>query len=640
VAKIPEEELIAHADNQFRHAVNWRSERIEKEWVESNDQYNGKFSPKERTQSEVLKLPRLFINKTFTHLRKIHIDVMATFFNDPEEIVNITSSKKRPLVPPATPPAQTGALHTGAVHTGIPTVTEIKETVKTLLNYRLNGHPINFYQEMYEATLDALKNKIGILKVYPQVTTQKAKITNSAGEIKEIEVVEDYTPHIDCIPYEDVYFSPQATWKDYWRFTVIHRMIKSLDYLKRRGYTNLDKLDPFIVAGSTTDTVKESRSGDDQSPVVEEVDIASKSKLVYVYEIWTFLDVNGDGLLESCKYTMGGDAEGPKEIISKLEENTLPYETNGEIYNRSPFIMGVAYPEAHELAGKDFPHIIQDLQKETNAIRNQRREAVALSIRKSLLVARSSGMDLVSLINRRAGSLHLGDNITETAVRELATSPPDSSSIYEQNRTDQDIAEVGSVTPVALGMPSSPDTTATAINREDKNSSVNTQAIILCFAYTLVLPALRLLLRLEQAYISDEEIEAITGRILGWEKGQDNIPSSDHIEGEFDLTVNVGMNKQSQLTKFLLIMDRAMIANQASVQFLTAGIASPMDVKLINPMKLFAQLMTVMGEKAIEDYEIQTQAPPPLPIGGGKGIASQPTQAITSPEIGGDNINV
>ena len=50
---------------------------------------------------------------------------------------------------------------------------ESRDSIKALLSYRLNGHPINFYEEIFEATQDSLKNKVGILKVFPRFKKKK-----------------------------------------------------------------------------------------------------------------------------------------------------------------------------------------------------------------------------------------------------------------------------------------------------------------------------------------------------------------------------------------------------------------------------------------------------------------------------------
>jgi hypothetical protein len=122
----------------------WESSRsgrdvVETRWQKSNDLYNAKFSKSEKEWSEFLGQPRLFIAKTYAQIQRILEDVMETLFFDFEEIVSMSQWKSIP--------------------------SQSIDIFKNLLNYRLNGHPVNFYQECFEASLDAIKNKVGIFKV-------------------------------------------------------------------------------------------------------------------------------------------------------------------------------------------------------------------------------------------------------------------------------------------------------------------------------------------------------------------------------------------------------------------------------------------------------------------------------------------
>ena len=312
---ISDEILKRHAQQKFDQSRNWRDDKILARWKKSNNLYDGIFESDQKEKSDVLVgQGRLFIPKTYSHIQRILVDILETVFFDPEEIVTITTWKNVPY--------------------------ETREIVKTLLNYRLNGNPINFYAEAFEAAMDALRNKVGIFKVYPVFK----KETNS------------FKPAIECVPYEDVFFDPRATWKDYWKYTVIHRMRKSVDYLKRRGYKNLDDLPSGDIADN--DVIKDQREQSQGSSFKfysqGEKDTDPE---VYIYEIWTHLDVNGDGLLESCVYTMAGDGGGPKRVISDVEENDLPYIHEGDDYNRPPIIVGEAFPESHKMYGKDLHEI-------------------------------------------------------------------------------------------------------------------------------------------------------------------------------------------------------------------------------------------------------------------------------------------
>ena len=108
---------------------------IEFQWAKSNDLYDSKFDKKEMAHSEFLGVPRIFIPKTYAQVQRMHEEVLEQLFFDVEEFCSIRSWKNVPR--------------------------ETLEIVKALINYRLNDHPIQSYQEVYEASQDAIKNKVG-----------------------------------------------------------------------------------------------------------------------------------------------------------------------------------------------------------------------------------------------------------------------------------------------------------------------------------------------------------------------------------------------------------------------------------------------------------------------------------------------
>lgn len=599
--KIKDDELLSRSKGIFQGSVNWRQTGLEDRWRKSNDLYNGVFSSTEKKTSDVLiGQGRLFIPKTYNTIQRILVDVLDDVFFDPDEIVSVANWKNIP--------------------------TDTRETVKTLLNYRLNGNPINFYFETYEAVIDGMKNKVGIFKVYPELKTEKAQkpieIDPYTGEVlatEEYEKIVSFRPKLECTPYEDVFFDRQATWKDYWKYPIVHRFRRSLDYLKRRGYKNLDKINPDDDI-EANDAIKSQREY--QSPFSNNVEEKGQ-RGVWCYEIWDFMDVNGDGLLESCSYVCVGDASGPSLIVRGVEENTLPYRLPDDDYNRPPFVVGQAFPEPHQMYGKDMPEITEALQKETNSLRNQRREAVALSLRKPILANRSAGIDLVSLTNRRIGGVVLGDDISESSVREMQISDPTQTNIQEQSTTNNDYYETTSIPPNLMGMPSSGDETATAVTNHVANANKKINHIIRNFRYTLFLPAFRMLLRLEQEYETDEFIMLVTGRKLGWEWAADSVPASEVIQGEFELVVNMGVQKQVQINKYLLLLDRGTQANSATAQMVQMGVIKPEEAKFFNVTKPQEQILKILGEKELAEWYWQAQPPQAPQENQIKGLASQ-----------------
>lgn len=579
-------------------------EVVETQWKESNDLYDSKFSKEEREFSEMLGVPRLFIPKTYAQVQRIAEDILETFFFDFEEVASVTTWKS--------------------------ISTDVLDIVKTLLNYRLNGHPIQAYQEIYEGLIDALKNKVGIFKVYPKIKYKKNKIDETGTELedpKEIrDIIEHFVPVVECCKYEDVFFSRKATWKDYWKYPVAHRVERTLDDCRRRDYKNLEQIQ-FSSAGQATE-VQQQRNANQGSPFDPE-DSVKALRTLWVWEIWDF-QPGPDGYLVSGSYILGGSVNLPDVELRGWKENALPYKFDPCEPARSPFIMGSCFPEPHVLYGKDFPQVTKGLQKETNAQRNQEREAVARALRAPVLVNKNAGVDLIALMRRSISGIVQGQNIGPDAVRELQSNNPIPLTAPSQQRTDNDYAEISSITPGQLGVPRGSDQTATAFQGLDRNANKKIQMVLRNFAITAFLPILRYVLRLEQMYESDEFIEMVTGGKLGWKFKKDaagnyqGASPSMTIQGDFDFEVNLGVNKPTQLNSLRTMAELGSQANAALGVLVQGGIASPQEVKFFNPMWAFEQMAKLLGHKNVKEMELQAQPPPPQPAAGPKGAASAP----------------
>jgi hypothetical protein len=565
----------------FQASSAWRQTELEPDWLKEDDAYNSRF-PNEKNSKKLRNVKKLFIPKTYSHTQRILVDVLDAYFSDVEEIVDVASWKSVPY--------------------------ESRKIVKSLLNYRLNSHPIDFYSEAYDAALDALTHKIGIMKVFPKFTLQ------ADGRYR-------YDPQIHTLPYEDTFFHANATWKDYWKHPVVHRFKKSRDWAKRRGFINLDRIEGGN-AEAITDQVKTQRSYHSGSPFKDEgmVTVANAQEITF-FEIWDFLDVNGDGFLQSCSYVMAGDAS-PTVLVRDVKENRLPYQIEGEDYNRCPIFLGNALPEPHLLAGKSIPIIVDGLQRETNAQRNQVRELTAMAMRKPTLVAKSAGIDYAGLLNRKMAGIIKGDNVSQEMIREMEVSPPPANYVQEHQITGQEFFEVTSIPPDLQGATTLREDTATGVNSRVTNANKKIAHIVRNLTYTLFLPVFRALLRLEQEFVSDEFVALVTGRALGWGFPSDGFPPREVIQGEFDLAVNVGLNKQAQFNRLAMLLERGNQVNQMTGFMLQSGVVRPEAVHFVNTMELFHRMIPLAGEQNIESLMIGAQQPPV--DGGGTGVGSPP----------------
>lgn len=567
------------------------------------DLYDGKFSDKERKYSEYLGAPRLFIPKTYTNTQRIAVDIMDAFFFDPEEIVNVRSFKDTPQ--------------------------EYLQAVKALLNYRLNSHPIDFYKEGYEATIDAIRSLYAVFKVYPRIEVEdymdrqvidqplENGITIPVVVEEKKSRIKNYEPRLECCNPEDVLFSAKSTWKTYQKNPIIHRYPITRDEATRRGYKNVDAMEPLSGADQSANQVKYQRTQDYQSPFREDTTV-KQAQQIWCYEIWDFLPYKGR--LESCSYVLLGSSTSPSVVGRGWELNELPYRTSQFESNESPFVMGMAYPEPHRLPGKSYPQITEALQQETNAQRNQEREAIARDIRKTVYINRDANVDLPALVNRRIGGYVMGDGAANEAIQEIPSSNAAAVLSRTQARTDQDYYEAG-IPPNLLGSSTGEDT-ATGQTQQLANANKKIQQVLRNIAYTLFLPAFQKLLRLEQTYCSDAYIRMVTGKVLGWNLPDDNVPMREVIQGDFDLMVTTGMNKQAQTNRLLLLADRMTQYNASLSQLVQLGVVDPTMAAFANPTPIFDQILVANGFKNLNEYKLQAR-PPQMQPQGVPGIASQ-----------------
>ena len=214
-----------------------------------------------------------------------------------------------------------------------------------------------------------------------------------------------------------------------------------------------------------------------------------------------------------------------------------------------------------------------------------------------------------------------GDDITENSVREMNISDPTNTSMQEMEKVDIDFYETTSIPPNLLGMPSSPEETATGVASHVLNANKKIVQIIRNLAHTLFIPSFQMLLRIEQKYESDEFIRLVTNRILGWNLANDDMPPVRIIQGDFDLDVNISINKQTQINKWMMLLDRSVQVNQATIAMLQAGVVNPQAIHFVDTMKFFHKMLPLLGEKAVEEYMIG--ALPALQDVDVKGVASQ-----------------
>ena len=72
-----------------------------------------------------------------------------------------------------------------------------------------------------------------------------------------------------------------------------------------------------------------------------------------------------------------------------------------------------------------------------------------------------------------------------------------------------------------------------------------------------------------------------------------------------------------------MIQDRANITNQTTLAMVQAGVVDPKKAKFFDSTKIMKRILPLLGEKNVDEFDIEAKAPPPEVNGNGKGVASQ-----------------
>jgi hypothetical protein len=275
--------------------------------------------------------------------------------------------------------------------------------------------------------------------------------------------------------------------------------------------------------------------------------------------------------------------------------------------------------------GKDLPQVTEGLQKETNARFNAEREASARALRPPVLVNRGANVDLMALMIRKIGGVVQGNDIGPEAIREMEIANPIPISLPGQQRTDQLYTEISSIGPEQMGssQPGTEDQSATASSTQSTNANKKMNMVIRNLTQTGIIPMLRMVLRLEQEYESDTLIEQVTGRVLGWKFVKDKDGKyvgprpSTIIQGDFDLQISIGINKQNQLAQLKTITELGSQANGQTTQALQIGAVKAQDAKFFNPVWAFKQMAKILGQKNTDEMFLPAMQPPPPQQGKG-----------------------
>ena len=473
------------------------------------------------------------------------------------------------------------------------------ETMQELLVYQLQRQN-KFFPILYNWIKDSLITGLGIIKCYWErtegYTTEQAKLNNEAlqaliqtgVEVTDIQGPDIYgdfdvtyqspyyvknAPKIENILISEFIYSPDAKSLDEANF-VAHKRTVTMSYLREREaqgvYANIDDIKVDKFKGSSYDPIDEV-VGDNYVDITQEDQKARQE--VVIYECYTKIDINGDGILEDMIITICGDT------IIRMEQNYM---------GRHPFFAISPTKDPHRIwVKRSYAELIGELQDLKVALTRQIMQNVALTNDPKMLLDETA-INIDDFVQgRKVVRMKAGHSLHEVAMPMPVTPlSPQTFTFLEwvegqkENRTG--------ITRYNQGLDAnSLNKTATGISAILGQSSQRLELVARMFAETGLYELFRFMVSLNQKFIDQATVIRLTNKEM-------RITPED-LDGSFDLIVNAGISiatKESTIMATQTLLTAIMQANAGGYM-----VSTPENI-----YNLFKKWIESIGFKNYGDY--------------------------------------
>lgn len=552
------------------------------------------------------------------------------------------------------------------------------ETMQELLVYQLQRQN-KFFPILYNWMKDALITGMGIIKCYWErtegYTTEQTTLNNEALQalqqtgvpIVSIEGPDIYgdfvvtyqspyyvknAPKIENILVSDFIYSSDAKSLEEANFVAQKRKV-TMSYLREREaqgvYANIDKIKTEDFRQSKIESPIEQVIGDKYNDLTFNQEDKARLEVV-IYECYTKMDINGDGILEDMIITICGDT------IIRIEQNYM---------GRHPFFTISPTKDPHRIwVKRSYAELIGELQDLKVALTRQIMQNVALNNDPKMLLAEDAINIDDYIQGRKVIRMKSGHSLNEVAMP-MPVHPlsPQTFQFLEyiegqkENRTG--------ITRYNQGLDAnSLNKTATGISAILGQSSQRLELIARMFAETGIYELFRFMVSLNQKFIDQNTVIRLTNKSL-------KINPED-LTGNFDLVVNAGISiatKESTIMATQTLLTALMQANAGgymvstpeniynlfkkwieSIGFKNYGdyITDPAvtQQRMMMEMQLKQQVLSQLPPQALQYYaqfgilppEVLLQLPPELQLlfkGAGNDPTQQQQEANPTDGIGG-----
>lgn len=499
--------------------------------------------------------------------------------------------------------------------------------MQSLLVYQLQRQN-KFFPILYNWMKDALITGMGIIKCYwertegytpetAQLNADALKLLTQTGvEITNVEgpdIMGDFTvtwnstyyiknsPKLENILVSEFLYSPDAKNLEDANF-IAHRKKVTMSHLRQKEregiYANVDMVHPDSGPISWITDQVEDVIGDHYTPLHNNQQDKAREE-VTIYECYTKIDFNNDGVLEDMIITVAGD------VILRAEPNYM---------GRHPFFSISPTKDPHRIwVKRSYAELIGELQDMKVALTRQIVQNIALTNDPKMILAEDSIniSDYVEgrkVIRKKPGS-PMGDAAMPMPVNQLS---PQTFQFLEylegqkENRTG--------ITRYNQGLDAnSLNKTATGISAILGQSSQRLELIARMFAETGISELFRFMVSLNQKFVDQNTVVRLTNKQLR--------VSPDDLNGNFDLIVNAGISistKESTIMTLQTMLTALMQTQAAGIPIVTPQNIYNLFKKWIESagFKNYSDYVTdpaVVQQRAIMDMQLKQQVLSSLP---------------------------
>lgn len=474
------------------------------------------------------------------------------------------------------------------------------ETMQELLVYQLQRQN-NFFTVLYNWMKDSLIVGMGIIKCYWErtegYTTETAVLNNEALQaltqtgvtIEDIQGPDQFgdfsvtyqlpyyrknAPKLENILVSEFLYSPDAKSLEEANF-VAHKRKVTMSYLREREaqgvYANIDDIRVNgNYNGMNVDQV-EQVIGDNHVDINKDEQTARQE--VVIYECYTKIDINNDGILEDMIITICGDT------IIRMEQNYM---------GRHPFFAISPTKDPHRIwVKRSYAELIGELQDLKVALTRQIMQNVALTNDPKMLLDESA-INIDDFVQgRKVIRMKAGHSMNEVAMpMNITPLAPQTFQFLEwieeqkENRTG--------ITRYNQGLDAnSLNKTATGISAILGQSAQRLELVARMFAETGLSELFRFMVSLNQKFIDQQTVIRLTNKELKI--------SPEDLDGSFDLIVNAGISiatKESTIMATQTLLTALMQANAGGYM-----VSTPENI-----YNLFKKWIESIGFKNYGDY--------------------------------------